>query len=377
MLSRGRALSDAFREHFAGFDAHVFRSGTDSLAAALTDAREGRPRAHPEAIIPAYGCPDLVAACVSAGVRPRLVDVSPDAWGYDMDALPRAMTADTIAVVAVNLLGVGDQAAELSELARSRDLALIQDSAQYMPDRTHPLWPGDYVVLSFGRGKPLNLLGGGAVLARAERRSSMNAIGRDLRTGERVKFSVLSSAPTALAFNLLSHPTLYGIASALPGLGVGETRYSPLGPCARAPGGLAPRLAAAFIQYASQRNYRDDVWHSSLRRWESDGVRALQCADGIARTSEPKLRLPLLARSKELRDAIVGGLREHGIGASAFYERSLDCTRDIPRAVREQGPFPGAQSLADRLLTLPTHSLVDQATVARAEALVCSLSSRF
>src|SRR5262245_23054839 len=64
----------------------LYGSGTEALAAALCEARRlarTPPGVRPEAVLPAYGCPDLVSACVFAGVHPRLVDNAPGRWGYD------------------------------------------------------------------------------------------------------------------------------------------------------------------------------------------------------------------------------------------------------------------------------------------------------
>ena len=60
--------------------------------------------------------------------------------------------------------------AVLRPLADAAGAVLIEDSAQAFPrDGGGDFWQGDLVVLSFGRGKPVSLLGGGAVLYRDER----------------------------------------------------------------------------------------------------------------------------------------------------------------------------------------------------------------
>ena len=51
-------------------------------------------------------------------------------------------------------------------------------------------------------------------------------------------------------------------------------------------------------------------------------------------------------------------LLARGLGASAMYGASLEKISGVPDAVRQQGPFPNAANLADRLFTLPTHGYV-------------------
>jgi len=82
---------ESFSGAFAGRGVHLYDTGTTALAVALLDARMRHGSSHPEAIVPAYGCPQLVAACLYASVRPRLVDTSPGHWGYDPPQLRAAL----------------------------------------------------------------------------------------------------------------------------------------------------------------------------------------------------------------------------------------------------------------------------------------------
>ncbi|MEP1581484.1 MAG: hypothetical protein ABJK18_02990, partial [Marinobacter sp.] len=51
-------------------------SGTQALSFAVAIAIQGKSKTpDPEVIIPAYGCPDLVAAVVAQNARPVLVDL--------------------------------------------------------------------------------------------------------------------------------------------------------------------------------------------------------------------------------------------------------------------------------------------------------------
>jgi DegT/DnrJ/EryC1/StrS aminotransferase family len=345
----------------------LYASGTAALARAMVNCASRSPANAPEVIIPAYGCPDLVAACVDACVYPRLVDVAPASWAYDRGALESSLSPATVAIVAVNLLGLGDGSAELIRLCNAKGIALIQDSAQYLP-RESTAWPGEYVVLSFGRGKPLNLLHGGALIAPSASASasagSLSAPPFRYTTRARL----LSSRAAAMAFNALTHPMIYGILSALPGTGLGEVIYRPLGSAALLPEYAWPRVATAFELYRQKPSYRRDVWTAGLEEWSALGVVALT-APGAPLPTEP-LRLALLAPDRAARDILVDNLSRAGLGASRFYATALPGVAGIPEAVKRQGPFLNASALADRLFTLPTHTLVNATTVQTAGAVV-------
>ena len=363
-LKRGHAGARASMERFFGNrKIDLFASGTAALAKAMANCAYRSSVGVPEVIIPAYGCPDLVAACVNASVYPRLVDVARSEWSYDFEALKSSLSDNTVAIVAINLLGLGDSAAELARLCDDRHIPLIQDSAQYLP-RESIDWPGEYIVLSFGRGKPLNLLRGGALISRSAPGNSLSELPADYTLRERL----LSSRSAAMAFNGLTRPAIYGILSALPGTGLGEVIYKPLRDATLLPDRAWRQVGTAFELYRQMPSYRRAIWAAALEEWSGLGIVGLS-APTAPLPAEP-LRLALLAPDRTARDIIVNNLNRAGLGASAFYATDLTRVAGIPETVMRQGPFPNASTLADRLFTLPTHSLVSADTVATARELV-------
>lgn len=334
----------------------LYASGTAALAAAIAQCAASRTTGDPEAILPAYGCPDLVAACLKAGVYPRLVDVVPDHGSYDLAQLEANLGPNTVAIVAVNLLGLGDDSAKLLPLCKAQGILLIQDSAQYLPREPNE-WPGNYVVLSFGRGKPLNLLRGGALVEPP----GSNPPPQDLPASLTWKNRLLGSRAAGLAFNILTRPEVYGILSALPGTGLGDVSYKPLHEVTLLPEDTWKQVGVAFELYRKKPSYRREIWTPVMEEWTSLGMRELG-SPGTPPSAEP-LRLALLAPDRPSRNQIVDSLNNRGLGASRFYGSDLPRVAEIPEIVRHQGPFPGARALGDRLFTLPTHRLVTARSV--------------
>lgn len=362
--SGGRASMERF---FGNRNITLYASGTAALAQAMVNCASRGSVKTPEVIIPAYGCPDLVAACAYASVYPRLVDVAQSVWSYDLEALESSLSANTVAIVAINLLGVGDSSAELTRFCRDRHIPLIQDSAQHLP-RESTDWPGDYVVLSFGRGKPLNLLHGGALISPLADRDSVSVRPANYTARARL----LNTRAAAVAFNTLTRPTIYRLFSALPGTGLGEVIYKPLTNPAPLPERAWQRVATAFELYREKPSYRRDMWTAALKEWSSLGIVVLDCP-GLPPEAEP-LRLPLLAPDRLARDTLVESLNRAGLGASRFYGTDLTKVAAIPEMIRSQGAFPNASALADRLFTLPTHGFVNADTVSTTHELVLEWS---
>ena len=363
-LARGRAGARSSMEGFFGNrKITLYASGTAALSHAITGCVSRSSVKSPEVIIPAYGCPDLVAACVSASVWPRLVEVATTHWAYEPGSLEASLSPNTVAIVAVNLLGLGDSCAELIRVCHDRNIPVIQDSAQYLP-RERTDWPGDYIVLSFGRGKPLNLLHGGALVSPpgAENSSALSPARYTARE------HMLSSRAAAIAFNTLTRPMIYGALSALPGTGLGEVLYKPLVDAHPLPERAWRQVGTAFELYREEPSYQRRIWAPALEEWTAMGITALT-SPGSPLPAEP-LRLALLAPDQAARDVLVNRLNRAGLGASRFYGVELTRVAGVPEMVSCQGPFPNASQLARRLFTLPTHALVHPDTVRTARKVV-------
>ena len=361
-LRRGHTQrgQDALARMLGAAQVWLYRSGTDALQAVLSHCAvrcQGTLRS--QVILPAYGCPDLVTACVGAGLQPCLVDVDADGWGYSGVALAAALSDRVAAVVAVNLLGLGDDTRRLRALISDPQIALVQDSAQYLP-RTSVHWPGDFQTFSFGRGKPLNLLGGGAATVAPPVGSS---------PGKSLRATVMGSRLAAVLFNLATAPMAYGLSRRLPGLGIGTTCYRDPEPVQAAPERLGRQLDAALPEWVRQSSYDAGAWMQPLARWQAHGIAAYAAADGSGASRE-SLRLALLAPSAQMRDVLVERLARAGLGATALYATALPNATGMPDSIRVQGPFPHAEQLARRLFTLPTHAGTTAATIQRTDQIV-------
>src|SRR6188474_3112310 len=95
---------------FLGGNQYWVDSGTSALALAVLDAKTYLPGLHqPRVIIPGYCCPDLVAACIYAGVEPVAVDIGENDPAYDLECLAEHLDERVIAVIAVNFLGIAER----------------------------------------------------------------------------------------------------------------------------------------------------------------------------------------------------------------------------------------------------------------------------
>jgi dTDP-4-amino-4,6-dideoxygalactose transaminase len=340
-----------------------YSSGTAALAAAVRAAADLRNVQAPEVILPAYGCPDLVSAAIFAGVKPVLVDFEPERPWMDPVQLAKCLNPSTVAVVAVSLFGMPERLDALRELIGSLPVTLIEDSAQLFPAGSDEnAWKGDVVVLSFGRGKPVTLLGGGAVLCRDTMLGDLFPMPPgDPGDGWAAKQLFMIKASL---YNLASQPRLYWILDATPFLRLGETRYHSLTSIGPMDAGRLHLLAGNIEAYRK----RHDLVRSWLTKMLTESKREhihlidLPKVCGLS-TQSRLLRYPLLVAGDQ-RDQLLHLFNKQGLGATGMYPSALPSISGLEGLLQDQGPFPVAADFARRIMTLPTHSRVRPRDVA-------------
>lgn len=349
-------------------------SGTEALSMAIDIAITRKPKVPvPEIILPAYGCPDLVAAVIAQGGAPVLVDFMPNTPFMNVDCVRDAISPSTVAVVAAGFLGIPERLESLSEVCEDQGVFLIEDSAQCFPPASSEIPRADCVVLSFGRGKPINLMGGGALLIRNELAESSGAVLE--------RYPVLTVKTNIqwrikrLLFNLLMARVPYWLLEQLPFLKIGETRFHQCNAIRRL--NLPSDLVAGGIDAFKRRPVIHTVYDRELEAIEQFGWKrlGLRNADNTRiDASWPRIRYAVLAPNTELRDRAVQALNKAGIGASCFYRAILPEIEGLDKWVECRG-YTNAREFASRLITLPCHEDVTANEVAIVAKVLGELSS--
>jgi len=157
-----------FEKEFAGYcgaaECIALNSGTSALHLALLAAGV---RAGDEVITVPFTFVASVAAVIYAGARPVLVDIDPRSFTLAPAAIEAAITPRTKAILPVHLYGQPADMDPIMEIARRRDLVVIEDAAQAhgAKYKGRPVGSiGDMACFSFYPGKNLGAYGeGGAV----------------------------------------------------------------------------------------------------------------------------------------------------------------------------------------------------------------------
>lgn len=339
-------LAERLAQHYGAYDALLTDSGTSALVLAL------RLTAVPRAPVafPAYGCVDLVAAAIAAGVRVRLYDVDPSTLSPDLASLRAACVRGVEAVVVAHLFGYPADVAGACQVASDFGVPVIEDAAQGIGATLHGESLGcfgDLTVMSFGRGKGLTCGSGGALLAASDVWGDVLRAAEPLLGSPAQGWMPLASLAAQWA---LGRPSVYALPCAIPGLHLGEMVYRP----AHDPREMAhaavrmlhaawPRVAAATEQRRSIGARLTEMAH------DARSVRPIRAVPG---GTPGFLRMAVLDTGARSPAPALGIVRP--------YPRALHDMSELWPIVAPGGRrHPGAEELVRSLFTLPTHEWVD------------------
>lgn len=336
-------------------------SGTSALRLAIASLA---PPGEVRVALPAWGCYDLATAALGANAQVSFYDLDPRTLGPDWASFDAALAQGVHGVVVVHQFGYPVDLDAVRQRCQSRSIVFIEDAAQgnggtWRSKRLGAL--GDLGVLSFGRGKGMTAGGGGALLASGARAPErLDAIRHALGRGGRGLggwFKLLLQA-------ILSNPILYGLPARLPFLGLGDTPFHEP---------WLPRRAASSQQgvIATAVHLADQETPVRLANGAElevllrgiPGVGLVESRSGQG-TATGWLRFPILLDPSLHSRISDPELRRLGVMRS--YPRTLP--QLPPFQAVATGTYPGADRLAESLVTIPTHRWVlpgDRAAIAK------------
>ena len=288
-------------------------SGTDALLLTLRamGVEEGD-----EVIVPAYTFFATCGAVMLLGATPVLVDIDPETYCIDTQALETRVSARTKAIVPVHLFGHPADMDPIQDFASSHKLRVVEDNAQaigatYKGDMTGGI--GDAGCLSFYPAKNLGAYGDGGMVTTDD--DALASELRRLRThGWTQKYytetvgynSRLDELQAAILRVKLRHLD-----------GWNERRRG---------------LASAYDE-----------------RLAGTGIRAPQTLE-YARHAHH-----LYIIEVDDRDRVIEEMTAAGIGTAVYYPYPLHLLPALASLGHREGDFPVAESAAERTLAIPIY----------------------
>jgi perosamine synthetase len=222
---------------------------------------------------------------------------------------------------------------------------------------------GDVGFYSFGRGKALPAIEGALIVTDSD----------EIAAALADETQQLPSAPMVhsagllarmLVYSVFLNPRFYWVPNSLPFLNLGDTEFDPDFPEGRMPLLVREIIERTFHklgEFNATRYNHAAALTSALRDCRNFNTPRL--GEGCFPNY---VRFPVIARDAPTRDRAVSEIRAAGIGATASYPSAVCDIENIGcHMAFDEYHRPGAEDLARRLFTLPTHPYVGGSDLAR------------
>jgi len=304
-------------------------SGTDALILAL---RACDVQAGDEVILPTFTFVATGSAVNAIGAKPVFADIRPDTYNVDPSELARRITPKTKAIIAVHLYGLCADMDSLLDLARTRNLRVIEDDAQSIGAKYKGRQSGslsDVACLSFYPTKNLGAYGDAGMIVTNS--SEMAARLRSLRNhGQAAKY-VSSEA---------------GWNSRL------------------------DEIQAAILR-VKLRHLPE--WQQARQAHAAEYSKFLLGIPGIAPPLVPENYEHVFHQYTirvERRDALHQALTERNIGSAVYYPVPLHLQPLYASLGHKSGDFPHAERAAKEVISLPMYPELRSEQIARVASAV-------
>ena len=331
-----QAFEAALTERCGGRPVRAFNSGTGTLEAALRLLGIGPGD---EVITTPLTWVATANVILAVGAKPVLVDVDPATRNMDLDRLEAAVTPAARAVMPVDLAGLPVDRDRLYAIATEHKLRVVEDAAQSFGASWHGRRIGaigDFVSFSFHANKNLTTAEGGALVLPADvdaglcerlrlqgvQRCADGGMDVDVRGGK------WNLTDIAAAIGLGQLPHLAEFTARRRRL---ARRYFEL---------LAPGLGLGL----PVADFNNCNWHM----------------------------FQVLLPAGTDRGRFIANLKERGIGAGVHYP-ALHLFSLYRRLGFEEGDFPHAERIGERIVTLPLFPAMADADVDRVAAAVAQV----
>ena len=339
-------------------------SGTTALYLALISLKELSDKY--EVIIPAYTCPSVLAAVIKAGLKPVLCDLDEEKSNFNFNELEDKISNHTLAIISVHLFGIPEDSFRINNLVSSYKIFHIEDAAQSfgtaISNNNDNIGYqgmlgtiGDIGIHSFGRGKPLTLMQGGALTTDSDAIAevvSQKVDELDHQSAIETFILILK----ALLYSIFLHPRLYWIPQHLPFLKLGETIFN-LDFKMKRIDAFTSALGIEMIEHTSEINMIR-AKNENLIFKKLSGFRNYFLTSGY--NTSHLLRFPLLMKNRKQKESVLPELKRRGVGATSMYPAPLNLFKETKKYFNGNDHYKNAQSFSERILTFPLHEYVTE-----------------
>jgi perosamine synthetase len=329
-----------------------------------------------EVLIQAFTCIAVPNAVLWAGAKPLFADMN-GSYNLDPEAVRKAVTPQTKAIVAQHTFGIPADLHALREIANEHNLPLIEDCTHSLgatfQGRPVGAW-GDVAFFSFGRDKVLSSVFGGMILCENQQLAEEIRHRRDR----------LPLPPRGWVAQQLFHPVALSIITPLYNVIIGKallvlfqklhllskavyeaekvTRRPSVFPT-QMPGGLAVLARHQLGKLTRFNEHRRQIAKLYYAAFKGLPIGLPANIDGSI-----WLRFPITHPD---RDSLLAFARRRGILLGDWYNSPVVPTRDPSIAGYKDRSCPVAEEMAASVINLPTYPVLTENQARKVIDTVC------
>lgn len=355
-------LEEEVKEYFGVKHVFFTSSGKASLFLILRALKSLSVKKN-KVIIPAYTCFSVPSAIVKAGLEVVPCDVDTDTLDFDSELLRESVKEDCLCVIPDHLFGIPSDMESINSLCKNRGVFVVEDAAQAMggTDKNRKLGAiGDVGFFSLGRGKQITCGSGGIILTDSD--SIASAIRKEYASipAPNIVEDIIEFFK-AVILSIFLRPPLYWFPAGLKFLKLGETFFYTNFPVKR----LSGLQAGFLLDWRKRLEVSNEARSKNAAYFKSE----LKLGKGPASIDGVSfLRLPVLTGGEGERDRLYALSQKRGLGLSKMYPTPVSEIKEISELFSGKS-YPAAKIVSERLITLPTHSLL----AGRDKESICSL----
>jgi len=363
-------FKEAIQKYFGVKHCLLINSGRAALATILMALKKEDDR--DEVIIPSYTCFSVPAAIVRAGLKISLCDIKLETLDFSYEQLEEIISDRTLAIVPCHLFGLVCDMNRVMEIAKRKKVWVIEDAAQAMGAKLNSKYVGtmgDVGFFSLGRGKPMTTMGGGIIVTNNDQLADkISSQFRVLTQNSKLKNHNFKPIIQSIAYSIFLNPRLYWILEMLPFLRLGETIYDPnfhIGPFTdfQAQQGL---IALKRLDEENTRRFQKGISYSGNLN-KNNGVISPEQLEGA---SPIYLRYPVLLKNKDEREKLYERMKIQKLGSHFMYPSSIGEIDGISSHLNRPLHQENGRQVAEKLLTLPTHTFLRENDIKKIEKLL-------
>jgi len=344
---------------------HVFLVSSGKAALFLILSGLKRMTGKTKVILPAYTCFSVPSSVRMAGLELVLCDMRPETLDYDFTQLKKLVDDETLCILSTHLFGIPSDVAKIRSLTGDK-IFIVEDAAQAMGGvfRDQKLGTlGDVGFFSLGRGKNITCGSGGVIITSAEDiAGSIRKEHADLEKVSMIEY--VKNIVEVLFQTIFIRPNFYWFPKNLPFLKIGETHYYrefPVNKFTRFQAGLLHDWRKKLEVMNRSRSGNAEYYIEDFQ---------LSGRMPIYNKGLYYNRFPIYVTDKTLKDKLC----EMGdvFGISSMYPSPIHKIKEIKDNYRHVR-FGSAEVIADTLVTLPTHGILNE----KDKKWICEMVGKF